>query len=566
MQGDAILNLQRLRDDERHAMLEVADKVVGDGKAIAVAAYGSKVAGYARKDSDYDIIVVAEKFPGRVRYHYVDSPITASALVVEEGLLESDARKASLGEFVSGRLLNVYEPLLNGDVLRTAEVESKKRVLAEEILELGSQHGEFAQDLVIPLEYFLFNKLHKRALIYPPALYSYVRTYTCPSRDENKAFTLEGFAEAALSLQTSGILRLEAQEGKEGNVRILGEGLRSRSFASLLSLFNLTTRGMRQYAVHGYAGRVGLNTFKDEALSKVKRMQEKVDPPLEFEEPKRLMGLDEGFVLPKTEQMIERLATLSGLVAYTRRDKSLGEIYSTARLVTLKSGTGKEVRFVFKNFADIRSMKWALLNVWSLSRKFSMSPQARMHREYSASVVLRGKGVATPAIVGAVLDDKVLVKEFIEGERLSDIVQKIQSGRSDETEAVRMFGESMGRIHTAGFALGDSKANNVIVKRGGAEARTPVSDDLYFTDLEQAMDGGDQAWDVAEFVYYQAKLSFKDSGARKVADAFLDGYGKTNGTENILKAMTPKYAAPFRPFTTPQVLRAVRESFNAHAP
>ena len=195
----------------------------GRREGLAVTAYGSKVAGYARPDSDYDLIVVAKKFRGRIRYAYVHSPVTAAALVVEADLLESDAVKASLGEFVSGRLLNVYEPLLNGDIIRKAEVESKKRVLAEEILEIGSQHGEFAQDLRIPLDYFLFDKLHKRALIYPPALYSYARTYTCPSGQENKAFTLEGFAEAALSLQASGVLRIEAAGGGAPHIRLLGE-------------------------------------------------------------------------------------------------------------------------------------------------------------------------------------------------------------------------------------------------------------------------------------------------------------------------------------------------------
>ena len=550
------MDLQRLDADESQRLLEVSDKVLGDsGQALAVAAYGSKVAGYARQDSDYDIIVVAKKFKGGIRYQYVDSPVSASALVVEEGLLQRDAVKAYLGEFVSGRLLNVYEPLLNGDLIRSAEVESKKRVLAEAILEIGSQQGEFAQDLLIPLEYFLFDKLHKRGLIYPPALYSYAKTYTCPSGPENKAFTIDGFAQAALSLQSSGVLKIEEGEGGP-RVRILGEGLRSTAFARLLSLFNLTSRGVKQYAVHGYAGRVGFNVFKDEALSKVKRMQEKVDAPAALEEPKRLIGLEEGFIIPKTEQMVERLATMSGLIAYKRTDKNLGELYSTAKLVTLSGVKGEEAKFVFKYFADIRSMKWALLNVWSLSRKFSTSPQARMHREYSASLALRSEGVATPRILGAVLDDKVFVKEYIEGERLSDAVQGLLSGKSDEAGTVEKFGEAMGTIHKAGFALGDSKAHNVVVRGDGV---------LYFTDLEQATEGGDQAWDVAMFVYYQTKLSFKDSGAERVADAFLKGYRRTNGVENIVKAMSPKYVAPFRPLTSSQVLGAVKESMDANS-
>jgi len=530
--------------------------VVGDGgRALAVAAYGSKVAGYAKPDSDYDLIVVAKKFKGRIRYQYVQSPVTSAALVVEADLLEKDSVKAYLGEFVSGRLLNVYEPLINGEMLRKAEVESKKRVLAEEILEIESLYGEFAQDLVVPLEYFLFNKLHKRALVYPPALYSYIKTYTCPSGDENKAFTLEGFAEAALSLQASGIIRFESKGGVP-HVRISGEGLKSRQFASILSLFNLTTRGVRQYAVHGYAGRVGFNVFKDEALSKVKRLQERADPPEELQEPKRLIGLEEGVALPKTEQMVQRLATLSGMVAYTRREKSLGEIYATARLLTLTAADGREARFVLKHFADIRSVKWAILNVWSLSRKFSTSPQARMHREYRASIELRAKGVSTPLIVGAVLDDKVLVKEFIEGERLSDIIQKVMTGRSGETGIIERFGEAVGAVHKAGYSLGDSKATNVIVKGDGT---------LCFTDLEQAEEGGDQAWDVAAFVYYQAKLSLKEAGTRKVAEAFLSGYREANGAENIAKAKSSKYVAPFRPLSAPQMLKVVRESIEAYS-
>jgi len=552
------LNLKRLGPDETRSLVEVAENVVGPGgKVVAVAAYGSKVAGYARPESDYDVIVVAKKFKGRIRYQYVNDPVTASALVLEEDLLEGDAVKASLGEFVSGRLLNIYEPLLNPDVFRKAEVESKKRVMTEVIFELGSQHGEFAQDLLIPLDYFLFDKLHKRALIYPPALYSYIKTYTCPAGPENRAFSLEGFAEAALSLQASGFLRVEPSEGIGGpHIRILGEGLRSTAFSSLLSLFNLTKRGVRQYAVHGYAGRVGFNVFKDEALSKVKRMREKADPPLELAEPKRLICLSEGFVVAKNEEMVERLATLAGLVAYTKREKSLGDIYSTARLLTMKEPSGKEARFVFKHFADIRSVKWAILNVWTAPRKFSTSPQARMHREYSASIALRRGGVATPSIIGAVLDDKILVKEFIEGERLSDIVQGILTGRSGDTSTVAAFGESLGLVHETGYALGDTKATNVVVTKDGQ---------LYFTDLEQAAEGGDQAWDIASFLYYQAKLSLRDAGMRKVADAFLEGYKEANGTENIAKAKSAKYVAPFRPLTAPQVLKVVKDSLEANA-
>src|SRR5208283_18600 len=249
----------------------------------------------------------------------------------------------------------------------------------------SNAYGEFSQDLIIPLDYFLFDKLHKRATIYPPALYSYVRTYTCALAPENRASSLDGFREATNMLASKGFIKVD-----DGSVRIVSERLRSKTFAKLLALFNLTSRGVRQYAVHGYAGWVGLNVVKDEALSKVRRMQQKVEPPPELDQPKNLLKLDEGFVVPNTNDAIQRLADDRGFEEYTYTRRNLGEVYSTARIVTLK-GT-EEVEYVFKHFADIRSVKWAFLNIWSLSMKFSTSPQARMHREYSASLKLREVG------------------------------------------------------------------------------------------------------------------------------------------------------------------------------
>ena len=243
------------------------------------------MAGYARPDSDYDIIVTSKNFGGRVRYKYVDTPVKASALIVRDELFLSDARKASLGEFVAGRLLNVHLPLLNAGFTREAEVESKKRVIAEAVYEISSQNGEFSQDILIPLDYFLFDKLHKRAMIYPPVLYSYVKTYTCPSAPHNRASSLDGFREAAKILASQGFFEMQGDD-----VRLVSEKLRGKAFAKQLALFNLTTRGVRQYAVHGYAGRVGLSVVKDEALSKVKRMQQKVEPPASSSNPRTCSG------------------------------------------------------------------------------------------------------------------------------------------------------------------------------------------------------------------------------------------------------------------------------------
>jgi Kae1-associated kinase Bud32 len=299
--------------------------------------------------------------------------------------------------------------------------------------------------------------------------------------------------------------------------------------------------------VHGYAGRVGLRVITSEARSKVRRMREKTEIPPELQNPKLLLGLDEGKVFTSTTEMLNELAKMSGLSKYKHEEKTLGDLYSTRRLLTIEGS--KRADYVLKHFADIRSIKWALLGAWAFSRKFSMMPQARLHREYAASRKLREHGIRTPEVVGVAINEKVLVTEYIDGTPLSREVEQNLQDKSTETEDIFSYGSTLAQIHSIGFSLGDSKASNVIIKGG----------EVFITDLEQAEEGGDAAWDVAEFLYYTAKLSTREDGMRRVAEAFLRGYTQRDGREVVSKATNPKYLAPFRPFVTRQMTKAISE-------
>lgn len=531
-----------LSREERSSLVEVADKILKGKEPTSITAYGSKVAGYARPDSDYDLIVTVRKFTGRVQYKYAKEPIHASALIVEDRLFTDDASKAYLGEFVSGRLLNVYEPILNDEFVRASEVSYKKRVIAESLLELSSEYGEFTQDLVFPMDYFLFDKLHKRAMIYPPALYSYVKTYTCDTAKENREFTLRGFAEAADSLASQGIVTVS-----RGDVKVVAEKMKGNALSRVLSLLNLTTRGVTQYAVHGFAGRVGPSVFKNEALSKLKRMREKVEPPEELQHPRRLLKLDEGVLFEGSESIRGELAKVCGFKDYKYEEKSLGQLYSTTKMVTLRGS--EERKFVVKYFADIRSVKWALLGLWASGRKFSMFPQSRLHREYVALRKLKERGVISPAIVGVSLKEKILVRAYVEGNLLSDEIEAVLKNRKSDLTDVARYGRALAQVHRAGFAIGDAKASNVIIQNGK----------VYIADLEQSLENGDAAWDVAEFLYYTAKLSMKEEKMRVVADEFLKAYVDENGREIVARARNTKYLTPFRPFLTLPMVKTIRE-------
>ena len=539
----------RLRENERDTLSAIASSLVEPSRISAICAYGSKVAGYARSDSDYDLIVVSRRFREGVRYRYVDAPVAASALIVDEEMLHQDARSSYLGEFVVGRLLNVYEPIKNEELFREVELEFKKRVLVEALLELSSDYGEFGRHLVVPYEYFLFDKLHTRAAIYPPALYSYVHTYSCPRGAENKAASIEGFASAAESLQPNGFLRTVS-----GGVKMNPEKLKADAFTRVQSLFSVTARGVTQYAIHGYAGRVGPSVFSREALSKLRRMRESPPAFAPLEKPRSLLRLEQGTVIPDASMLVEELAGLLGFETYSTRESDIGEPYSTTRVLTFRSPP-KEKSVVVKNYTDVRSLKWALLGVWaSAANRFSTAPVSRMEREYGMSLSLGEMGVLVPAILAVAPGERILVKEFVNGPTLSSMINAFLRGASEGLDSVSAYGEVMSRVHSGGIALGDAKPSNVVVSHEG----------LYLTDLEQAFPGGDQAWDIAEFLYYTAKLSNREEAMKKVATAFLGSYVKSGSKPCVSKARGQKYFGPFRPFLTPGMAKMLKDLMSAY--
>jgi len=533
----------RLTSEERSNLSVVASSLVPHSSIAGLAAYGSKVAGYSRPDSDYDLVIVSKRFREGIRYKYVDEPVAASALIVDEHLLVQDAQSSYLGEFVVGRLLNAYEPITNPELFTRVELDYKRRVIVEALIELSEDYGDFCRHFVIPYDYFLFEKLSKRASMYPPALYSYVQTYSCPLGAENRSLSMEGFSSAAESLAARGFLSKTSS-----GVVVAPEMMKGDAFTKVQSIFSLTTRGLTQYAVHGYAGRVGLSVYRKEAESKLKRMRDAPAPMKELEKPRSLLRLEEGVVLPDASLLEKELAGLLGFAAHTARERDIGDPYSTTRILTFTDGT-RESSVVVKSYSDVRSLKWALLGIWAAAaNKFSMTPMARLDREYAMTRSLRRNGVLVPAILAVAPGERIIVKEFVTGLTLSAVIDGLMKGNGPGIGHVSAYAELMARVHGAGLALGDAKASNVVISPRG----------LYLTDLEQSVPGGDMSWDVAEFLYYTAKLSTREEAMGRVARAFLESYVSSGSRDIVSRAKSPKYYRPFQPFVTPGMARMLQ--------
>ncbi len=116
---------------------------------------------------------------------------------------------------------------------------------------------------------------------------------------------------------------------------------------------------------------------------------------------------------------------------------------------------------------------------------------------------------------------------------------------------------------------GDTKPQNVLVAAKGGIA---------LLDLEQTLEGGDEAWDLAEFLYFSATRLEQDKkesrsilgknraeGMKLVAEAFLTGYRNENGVENIAQARSTRYFLPFVWVMNPKMTKVVRDALHRYS-
>ena len=123
----------KLTEEEKRLVLKTLEKRTKGLKIEGICIYGSRISGYAKSHSDYDLIVVINNYKQKIRYQYIFDQIEISAIFVDSNALQNDAKNAELGEFVIGRLLNPYEPIVNSDFFYKIEYEYKHRVIVETI-------------------------------------------------------------------------------------------------------------------------------------------------------------------------------------------------------------------------------------------------------------------------------------------------------------------------------------------------------------------------------------------------------------------------------------------------
>ena len=237
--------------------------------------------------------------------------------------------------------------------------------------------------------------------------------------------------------------------------------------------------------------------------------------------------------------------------------KDLGGVLNAVYLLTFQRGEA-ERKVVVKKYKDWYGFKWFPLALWALgTRGFSILGSSRLQKEYAINQFLRSQGFPVPKILYVSLRERLIFEDFIQGESLVEIVKRVLSTKratAEEALLIREAGKGIAAAHRLGVAIGDCKPENLIVAKDGK---------VYFVDLEQATRDGNQAWDIAEFLYYSGHYaSFISSAgaAELIAREFIQGYLEAGGrAETLRKAGSVRYAKVFSIFTPPHVILVISD-------
>ena len=540
-------------------------------RIIAACIYGSRVAGYCRPDSDIDLLVVLENYPYVVKYMYFrESSTKVSVLAVDREALIRDAQSAFLGEFVVGRLLHIYKPIANAEFLAMIEQTYKRRVILEEIRGILESTGDLGTEIIFPLEFVAFSKIRRRMSLYASAAYSYYKTYT--TSKSNIEFALEGYNRAITDLiaENSDIFVVR----QDGLLQISDKHKFSEKKKPARLKLTKRLQEFNSYLVHTYAGRKIIHFAVNEAESKIRRRVKLMMKPPDFMlyPRKAYWRLPEGKLIVDSGNWLDDLAR--GLGNYSISEKRrLGNKKGrrTTTMYVIKHGSG-EYKIAVKELARSKALKRAMTGLWNEpARRYRMDPLFRLGSEYKAIRYMRSLGLHTPMIEAVVLDRRLLVTGFVDGMSLADVVRRYRmadddGGGSGSTShgtgasLISKAGAEIAKIHAAGATFGNIKPKNIIV--------SGEDDDLYFTDVEQFIfNGGDPAWDVAQFITLALKSTRNSRLASTITKEFVEGYMSIGDPSNIsrLARSSKRYIESFYPVHVPSMVHTIKEEINAIA-
>ncbi len=545
----------QLNERLKENVLKLCTDIAGSRQITAVCVYGPWVCGYADKKTNVNVLLILDRFTLRLNtYSETVDDVKVSVLTVNRLDFERDVNKGWLGEFFAEKLAVPYEPLKNGEYLRLHEVKIKKRTVSELLENLILEFPESSHEFLIKKEYFMYEVMMRRARVFPLLTYSFLNMSRGTLGRKNVEAIMEGYLKALKELENENIVfhsdcyikitrsHIDAVKRRKLRLPLFLKSIQRLVLPPLLSVFSESASSFIQDQ------RLFMKANKKvRAGGLISRL----------EDPKK-------YVLLPTPLGPISLSDKSGIEDVARKIipdgkfskmhvNNIGGVFNDVYLLTITKN-GEEQKFVVKQFIDWSNLKWLSLTLWSFgTTSFSVLGRSRLEKEYAINTFLHSKGFPVPKIFYISHQNRLIFEEFIEGYELVETIKRIITSNKTTNDAalVKEVGRKIAEVHSLGVSLGDCKPENFIVSKDG----------IVLLDLEQATRDGNQAWDIAEFLYYSGHYSppmSSTDAASIIARNFIEGYLEAGGKkETVKKAASARYIKVFSIFTPLHVILAI---------
>jgi len=548
------LENQTIHPQQQEQILNLCRHITRTREIVSACVFGARASGYGTEKSDIDVLLIVKNYPSRLMvYPKMLNDVNVFFFVVDSGLFEADIQQGIIGEFVAEKIMLPYKPLINPDYLQFQEVKLKKRVIWELLENLVLEYPEMSYEFVLKPKYFMYEDMARKARLFPLMTYTFLNTFRNDLRKRNTERVMEGYTIALDQLAEEGWITLA-----KGTIKINKTFIKkvNKRRIRLLALFRTIQRGLLMYLLRTFPG-VIRPTLEDQELY-FKTHKQAAEERLVFQ-----LNASQRFLLVPTQYGLVYFSDTTGIEDFVRKLapregttrielKRLGGVLNTVYLVSFEKN-GQKQRIAVKKFKDWFAFKWFPLAFWTLgTHSFAVLGQTRLEREYAINQFLSQNNFAVPKILHVSPQQRLIFKEYVEGTSMTKIIKKIitsETKNEKDLATARKIGEKMAKAHSLGVALGDCKPENIVITKGGE----PV-----FLDLEQATRNGNQAWDIAEFLYYSGHYVSplaNTNAAELITNAFIEGYLQGGGkAETIKKAWSAQYTKVFAIFTPPQVI------------
>ncbi len=548
---------QFLSEGLKENVLSICRSIVGSHKIVAACFYGPRVCGCADEKSDIHVLLLLSGYRTGLKCNLKPlNGVNVFILAVDQRIFERDVEQGWLGEFVAEKITVPYEPLINEKYLWRREVKVKRRITWELCENIVLEFPELCHELLIKPEYFMYESMMRRARLFPPITYSFLNMLRRDLKRKNVGLMMNGYLKAIDELVEENQITFS-----NGHVKITQKLINTiRNQKPRLPVFLRSIQRTAFLHVLSILPKMMAPLIQDQqTFMKSHQQVEAEELIFRLEEPEKylLMPTPLGIVPLSDKTTIEDFVrkTVPSGTTLDIKIKQMGGVLNSVYLLRFRKDH-EEQKVVVKKFKDWLGFKWFPLSLWTLGTKtFAVSGRTRLEREYAINQFLQGHGFPVPKVLHISHQERLIFEDFIEGENMVKTIKRIISSKekaTDEAALVRKVGRKIAEAHRLGVAFGDCKPENIIIAK---------DEKTYFVDLEQATRDGNQAWDVAEFLYYSGHYVFPifpSDSAELIAREFVGGYLEAGGKKEIVKrAASARYTKVFSVFTPPHVVLAI---------